>query len=683
MARKPAEHSDKPAGLFQTPEIAASSTVSAMPQLQAIPEFTRVLLEQAPQAFLLVDHRTDDILYFNRQFSQLWGLSADIQRQYPLKGNDLLPYYRQTVADAEVFTYAYQRLATPECDEVINEEINCMDNRFVRLFSSPVRDTGELRGRMYVYEDITATKQREQALVKAKSEAEESALAKQRFLSAMSHEIRTPMNAVIGITHLLLQENPKPEQIENLKTLKFSSENLLVLINDILDLNKIESGKIIFEETDFNLPEIIHRIRHAFDHVAGQKGVQINIRLDEALPDMVVGDPVRLAQVLNNLIGNAVKFTNSGHVTIDVMLESEDREVINLNFAIIDTGIGISADKIDYIFENYSQAASDTTRRFGGTGLGLPITKRLLELQGSQIHVDSDLGKGSVFYFTLSFGKSYRKRPVSKPENNNLPQVDLSHVRLLLVEDNEINQLIATKFLKKLHIQPDCASNGLVALEKLRDHEYDIILMDLQMPEMDGFEAARAIRALPNAKYRHIPIIAVTAAVVADARSEALEAGITDFLAKPIDPKELCNKILQYVLNQPAQTPEPEKAVYAENKAFNYQNLLDVCGDDRQAQFQILDLARKSFKQYRINYQRALYSRDEAALSSANHFMKTLFTLLDIDELQHEIRHGEQLVNDPNLTHVQLDHSVNAVSVICNRVVKDLEQLLAREKLVG
>lgn len=397
--------------------------------------------------------------------------------------------------------------------------------------------------------DITQQKEAEAALLKAKLIAEEAALAKQQFLSNMSHEIRTPMNAVIGMTYLLMQEDPKPEQEENLKTLKFSGDNLLSLINDILDYSKIESGKIVFEEIDFHLADLVNSIKHTHRMAAEEKGLQLKITIDPQLPSNVVGDPVRLTQILNNLISNALKFTHNGAVTVDIRQNTLDNNQILVDFCVKDTGIGIDPTQMDVIFESFTQASADTTRRFGGTGLGLAITKKLLQLQGSDICVDSKPGKGSEFSFSLHF-KRGNKLPPQHFKSTSLDYKSLSGYRVLLVEDNGINVMVASKFMGKWDLEVDCALTGTEAVQKVQQQAYDIILMDLQMPEMSGYDASRAIRLLPEERFRKVPIIALTASALAEIKEKVLSAGMNDYISKPFNPAELYTKISQHLVSR-------------------------------------------------------------------------------------------------------------------------------------
>lgn len=418
--------------------------------------------------------------------------------------------------------------------------------KIIRKIGKPtITENGKIDKIIGAILDITKERKSQESILWAKEQAEQAAIAKTQFLSTMSHEIRTPMNAVIGITHLLMQ-NAREDQAEYLKILKFSAENLLVLINDILDFNKIEAGKITFEEVDFSLKDLLINIRAALSQKAADKGIQLKLMMDDDLPEAVKGDSVRIGQILTNLVSNAVKFTDYGRVIISASILKKEADYTTITFEVKDTGIGIPQEKWDSIFDSFTQASSETTRKYGGTGLGLTITKRLLELQGSKIQLESAPGEGSIFYFDLRLKNSsfhFKKR--TEPDMTSQKHPSLKGLKLLIADDNRINIIVAQQFFKRWDIESDVAENGLLALQMVQQANYDLVLMDLQMPEMDGYEATRQIRALNDDKFNKIPIIALTASAMLDIKDKAFSVGMNDYISKPFNPDELYLKIAQ------------------------------------------------------------------------------------------------------------------------------------------
>ncbi|MBC7923970.1 MAG: response regulator [Ferruginibacter sp.] len=532
--------------------------------------------------------------------------------------------------------------------------------------------------------DITERKLAEIELTKAKDQAEKSMKSKEQFLSTMSHEIRTPMNAVIGMTYLLLQENPRPDQTEYLKTLRFSAENLLVLINDILDFSKIEAGKVTFESVNFNLKELISGIRQSLMYKAEEKGIRLKVRLDADLPEVLSGDPVRLNQILTNLVSNAVKFTHQGSVEINVTLRSQSKEAALLDFQVTDTGIGILPEELANIFESFTQASSDTTRKYGGTGLGLAITKRLLELQNSRIEVQSQAGQGSKFFFTISFSKGTTELPGRGNAAVALPTLDplgLQHVHLLLVEDNEVNQLVATKFLSKWGARIEYAVNGLVALEKIKTKQYDVVLMDLQMPGMDGYEATRAIRAMEDLYFQQVPIIALTASAMLEVRDQVYVVGMNDYISKPFNPNELYGKIVKHAGKDELAKPDRPTGPFVETSVetlvgISFERFFETAADDLDFARELTRLGIEALAEYQREYGVALLERDLAKLQSVNHKMRSIVQLLELKQIRLEAQHGESLLGNGTAEESALVQSSARVTSLCETAALALENNL-------
>ncbi|MCP4438134.1 MAG: response regulator [Aureispira sp.] len=391
--------------------------------------------------------------------------------------------------------------------------------------------------------------QREQELLQAKNIAETSSKAKAEFLSVMSHEMRTPMNAVINLANLLTQDNANAEQVENLDMLQFSAKNLLAIINDVLDFNKIESGMIKFEKIPFNLNTLINSIRYTMDTLVATKKNPIEFKILKCpdIPPYLTGDPTRLTQILNNLISNAIKFTDTGNVELKIeCIENLDTKTILL-FTIKDTGIGISKDKLEHIFQMFTQASTDTTRKYGGTGLGLAITKRLLELQNSEIQVQSELNKGSIFSFQLEFDKTQKPKEIEVKPTITTAKPKVQTGKILVVEDNKMNVLVIKKFLTKWGFEFEHAADGQIAVNKIQQTDYDLILMDIHMPNMDGYEATQFIRNLSDEKYKTLPIIALTASAMLDKNDKFTQVGMNDVVTKPFNPEGLHATILKHL----------------------------------------------------------------------------------------------------------------------------------------
>jgi len=380
-------------------------------------------------------------------------------------------------------------------------------------------------------------------LKKAIEDAESANLAKTEFLNVMSHEIRTPLNGVIGLTHVLAQSNPTSEQKKNIELLQFSSENLLSLVNDILDFGKIESGNVALEVQSFNLGKHLRKIIYTLDPYARSKNLTLLLEVYDEFKNNVLGDSTRIGQVIFNLVNNAIKFTQKGSVKVTLQVLQESEIDVTVKIAIKDTGIGISAEAREQVFDKFSQANSNTTRKYGGTGLGLTISQKLLEIMGSGLFLESDLDQGSEFWFQLTLPKSI----IIKEEGfSDRGKLDFNHAkRALIVEDNKINLLILERYLAEFNLQYDTAANGEEAIECVKQTRYDIILMDLQMPLMDGYTASKVITKMMGDKKP--VILAISATDSTKSKEELAQYGIDGFITKPIDIENLKRKLMHYL----------------------------------------------------------------------------------------------------------------------------------------
>jgi len=386
-------------------------------------------------------------------------------------------------------------------------------------------------------------------LLIAVKEANIAAQSKSDFLSTMSHELRTPLNSVIGMAELLSDELTSPEQEENLKILNFSAASLHTLINDILDFNKLGSEKLYLESIGVNLHSLIHNICSGLRIQAKEKGLQLLLEIDEEIEQIPIStDPTRISQILFNLTGNAIKFTSSGSIKIQIKILDKDADRINVRFSITDTGIGINTEKMESIFEPFTQASTSTTRNYGGTGLGLAIVKRLLTLFESSVHLESEEGKGSKFWFDISFKRN--NQALDNDSTGKEQIFDLNGLRVLVVEDNPVNSLLLKKIFQKWSNIPDFARDGYEALVKVSANTYDLILMDIHMPLLDGYETTLKIRELTDKEKSTVPIIALTASVSNNLSDKIREAGMNDYLSKPYNPKELYSKLREIALRK-------------------------------------------------------------------------------------------------------------------------------------
>ena len=543
--------------------------------------YARSLIEASLDPLITISTK-GKITDMNRALTNITGLSRE-----ELTGTDFFTYFTEPQKASEVYQEVFANGSVADSPLTLRHKNGKLTDV---LFNGSVykNEKGVVLGVVIVARDVTEQKIIEKELTEAKVFAElataiaeeaktkaenatkiavDAVKAKQQFLSNMSHEIRTPMNAIIGFTKVVLKTNLTVKQTEYLNAIKLSGDALIVLINDILDLAKVDSGKMIFEKTPFKMALSVSAMLHLFVPKIQEKNLEIVKEYDNNIPEVIIGDAVRLHQIILNLVSNAVKFTTKGKITVSVKLLEQDEKNIKIEFSVSDTGIGIASHKIENVFENFQQATSETSRLYGGTGLGLAIAKQLVERQGGTINVKSKVDEGSTFSFVLDF----QKTSLEAESESTIIDFDEKNknINVLVVEDIALNQLLMKTLLDDFGFERDIAANGKIAIEKLKTTHYDIVLMDLHMPEMNGFDATEYIRNTLNLK---TPIIALTADVTTVDLAKCKAVGMNDYIAKPIDERLLYIKILSLV-KKPNLAIQQKTLTVKEIKKEKYINL--------------------------------------------------------------------------------------------------------------
>ncbi len=532
-----------------------------------------------------------------------------------------------------------------------------------------------------LFRDINVRNRLEIELRTAKHKADENAMLKEQFMANMSHEIRTPMNSILGFSGLMQKTKLDEAQTEYLAAIKSSGTNLLSLINDILDFSKIEAGMVRLEKIPFSIADSVSSLKLMFTEKAKEANIDFEIVIDDRIPKSVYGDPTRLTQILVNLTNNAIKFTNNGKVTVKCELKSIERNEAKIIFRITDTGIGIPSEKIAEVFERFNQGNSETTRKFGGTGLGLSIVKNLIEIQHGEITLKSKEGQGSEFTVIMNYPVS-NEIVTEKKENNVIETFGTQNnkISILLVEDNLMNQKLASEILKGFGLKIDIAENGAVAIEKLKQNSYHLILMDMQMPKMDGYSASKIIR---NELGLTIPIIAMTAHIMPGEKEKCLQYGMNDYISKPFTELELYNLISKYVMNisitegSKDKETKPQKLFGENDVIVNMGELYEMAKGSNEFIIEMIELFLEQTPVDISAIETAIKNNDHELVKSIAHRMKTSVGFMGLRPLLKPLANMETLSETKAAMNL-IDKDFVQIKSVCEKAIKELEIVLAK-----
>lgn len=621
--------------------------------------FYEAVVEDGSDIIFIVDY-TGTICYHNASTRELG------YRSKSLIGKNIFEYILPTAVDnlKKVFKQSQKRAYT----EKVEFQFRCKDKsfRFLEFNAINLKHMEGIDGFILDCRDITQRKKDEAELLRLQK-------AKEQFLANISHEIRTPINGIAGMANLLGQNPSREERETYLNAIRHSAENLKVIINDILDLAAIESGKLKFEKIGFNLKDLLPSLMNTFTYQAKEKNLKMEYFIDERLNKILLGDPVRLNQILINLISNAVKFTHNGSILIKCSEEKEIRGICWIKIQVTDTGVGIAEEKLHTIFESFSQADASVTRRYGGTGLGLTIVKQLVELQNGHIVVESLEHAGSTFSVSIPYEIGKVKTLPQKPKQSKIKAANTSQLRVLLVEDNDINRLYAKSILKNWQCSIDVAENGLVAIEKIKNTFYDVVLMDVQMPVMDGYEATKAIRSMHQCA--KVPIIALTANATQRDVEKCILSGMNDYLPKPFTPEDLYRKLFNDLKIKPSSRSKAEPKIL-QSTTYNLDYLRSVSGNNLEFIREMIVTFLTTLPGTLNDMEKACNDKAWEKLSRLAHQIKPSFTLMGLDYLREKILFLEE--NGRKGTNIrELQDIVSDFIAQCQVVIAEMEKEVA------
>ncbi len=623
-------------------------------------------------------HSTDS------QYFESYIISTFYLGRIALQENKLdvsIAYFKQALESAQEHQRKHDIMSVHEWLAIAYEQQENVKEAFYSL-----KAFEQLRTEIFAQDAVMKLRnmqvQHEIAFVKKDKEvAERTAELKQQFLANMSHEIRTPMNAIVGFSRLLQEKEHYPHQAKYLDAIQTSADNLLVIINDILDISKLEAGKIQLEKIAISPLKIVTQVLNLLKVKATEKQLYFNTEIESSVPTILMGDPTRLSQILINLAGNAIKFTEKGGVTIRVRTKNIQSNTCTLKFEVIDTGIGISESYVNNLFEKFTQAGSDTARKYGGTGLGLSISKQLVEIMQGQISVKSKMQHGTTFTVEIPFtiGKE-NIQETNQKENYSLEKIKLNSLKILLVEDNEFNQIVAVDTLQSIapNIQIDIANNGKESLEKAANFLYDVILMDIQMPEMNGLQATQHIRSIFRSPYNGVKIIAMTANVMKQDIEQYFAAGMNEYISKPFQTKDLVDKIIKIVF-ETNTTLDPKNILQTNTKTnpsiINLTFLQNFTKNDAAKQKKYIELFLSNAPNLLQKAKLAIAAKDYETVKINAHSLKSQLNYMGVLEQHSGVLATEKASTDvalqPNLPKLIL-----TLEKVCLQAFAELEQQL-------
>jgi PAS domain S-box-containing protein len=622
--------------------------------------FYEAVVEDGSDIIFIVDYQ-GLIVYHNSSVRETLGYRAK-----SLIGKNFFDFILpSTLTDLKnKFRQSQKRAYT----EKVEFQFLCTDKsyRFLEFNAINLKHKKELNGFILDCRDITQRKLDAEELVRLQK-------AKEQFLANISHEIRTPINGIAGMANLLSQTPSREERETYLNAIKHSAENLKVIINDLLDHAAIESGKLRFEKIAFNLKDLVPSLISTFTYQAREKKIALDYTIDEKLNKILLGDPVRLNQILINLISNAVKFTHNGSIHITCTLDKAQRGTCWVRIEIKDTGVGVPSEKLNTIFESFSQADASVTRKYGGSGLGLTIVKQLVELQNGRITVHSKELEGSTFIVLIPYpvGKRKNMTMASSVQESKLEVHKAKQLHVLLVEDNDINRLYAKSILKNWHCTTDTAENGLEAIEWIKNYRYDVVLMDVQMPVMDGYETTKAIRMMQPPQ-SNVPILALTANATKPDVEKCLAAGMNDYLPKPFTPEDLYRKLFEDLRIIPhVKEEEKASAKTKKKKSFDLNYLRTVSDNNEEFIREMVQTFVSTIPEVLNDMSEALINKDWDRVARLAHKIKPTFTLMGLDELKSTIVFIETNADKQSNLDEVYDTTSNFIKQ-CNIIIPEL-----------